>query len=113
VGCIITLGWFFTGDFSIGVLPVIFLSVGDAVTGLVRNFLFKKRTKSWWGNLAMMIFCVTVGTQLGIAGVLAGGVSSVIEHFELYPLDDNITVPLISFVILLLAKLYAPWLLAF
>ena len=56
-GMIITLGWFVSGgDFLIGVLPVLFMSVGDAVTGIVRNFLYGKRTKSWWGNLAMALF---------------------------------------------------------
>jgi dolichol kinase len=112
-GIIITLGWLVSGDFLVGVLPVLFMSVGDAITGIVRNYLYKKRTKSWWGNLAMAVFCVSVGTVLGIAGVIAGGAASIIEHFEFYPIDDNITVPLISFLLLVLAESYAPWLLTF
>ena len=112
-GVIITLGWLLSGDFLVGVLPVLFMSVGDAITGIVRNYLYKKRTKSWWGNLAMAVFSVSVGTVLGIAGVIAGGVASIVEHFEFYPIDDNITVPLVSFLILVLAESYAPWLLTF
>ena len=112
-GIIITLGWLLSGDFLIGVLPVLFMSVGDAITGLVRNCLYKKRTKSWWGNLAMAVFSLSIGTVLGIAGIIAGGVASIVEHFEFYPFDDNITVPLVSFLILVLAESYAPWLLTF
>jgi dolichol kinase len=112
-GTILTLGWILSeGNFWFGVLPVIFMSVGDAVTGVVRNLLYKKRTKSWWGNLAMASFSIPTGAVLGAAGIMAGTVASFIEHFEANPIDDNITVPLSSFIILLLAKFYAPWLLA-
>jgi phytol kinase len=113
-GVIITLGWLFSGgDFLFGTLPVIFMSFGDAVTGIVRNFMFRKRTKSWWGNLVMALFSVFVGTVLGFAGVLAGAAASLVEHFEFPPIDDNVTVPLVSFLILIVAKFYAPWLLTF
>ena len=111
-GTIIALGWLFSGgDFLFGTIPVLFMSVGDAVTGIVRNLMYKKRTKSWWGNLVMALISVFVGTMLGYAGVLAGAAASVVEHFEFPPIDDNVTVPLVSFVILMLAKFYAPWLL--
>jgi dolichol kinase len=111
-GITITLGWIVSeGNFWFGVLPVIFMSIGDALTGIVRNILYKKRTKSWWGNLAMASFSIPIGATLGIAGVLAGATASFIEHFESNPIDDNVTVPLTSFIILLLAKFCAPWLL--
>jgi len=111
-GTIITLGWLFSGgDFLFGTIPVLFMSVGDAITGIVRNLMYKKRTKSWWGNLVMALISVLVGTMLGAAGVLAGAAASVVEHFEFPPIDDNVTVPLVSFLILMLAKFYAPWLL--
>ena len=111
-GAMISLGWIVSGaNFWFGVLPVIFMSVGDAVTGIVRNMLYKKRTKSWWGNLAMASFSIPTGAILGVAGIVAGTAASLIEHFESNPIDDNITVPLFSFIILMLAKFYAPWLL--
>jgi dolichol kinase len=113
-GVIIASGWLLSdGDFLIGVLPVLFMSIGDAITGIVRNYLYGKRTKSWWGNLAMAAVSIPIGATLGIAGVLSGSIASVIEHFEFYPIDDNITVPLTSFAILVLAKFLAPWLLTF
>jgi hypothetical protein len=45
------------------------------------------------------------------AGVIAGAIVSVVEHFEFGPIDDNIMVPSISFLILVIANFYAPWLL--
>jgi phytol kinase len=80
-GVIISLGWWLSqGNFWFGILPVLFMSVGDAVTGVVRNYIYKKRTKSWWGNLAMAAFSITVGTTLGQAGMIAGAVASFIER---------------------------------
>lgn len=111
-GIIITLGWLVSGgNFWFGILPALFMSVGDAITGIVRNTLYKKRTKSWWGNLVMALFSMSIGATLGLAGILAGVTASFVEHFEFKFIDDNITVPLVSFLILLLAKFYTPWLL--
>ncbi len=113
-GIILTLGWVLSeGDFRLGMIPILFMSVGDAFTGIIRNYLYGKRTKSWWGNLAMATVSIPIGASLGIAGVLAGSLASIIEHFEIYPLDDNITVPLTSFTILVIAKFFAPSLLTF
>lgn len=112
-GLIISLGWILTGgDFRIGVLPVIFMSVGDAITGIVRNTIYKRRTKSWWGNLAMALFSMSVGAIVGLAGIIAGAAASLVEHFEFKPIDDNVLVPATSFLILLLARILAPWSLA-
>lgn len=109
-GLIIALGWILAdGDFRIGVLPVIFMSVGDAITGIVRNTIYKKRTKSWWGNLAMALFSMSTGAIVGLAGIIAGAAASLIEHFEFKPIDDNVLVPAASFLILLLARILAPW----
>ncbi|MEM3819129.1 MAG: dolichol kinase [Nitrososphaerota archaeon] len=113
-GLITAVGWVISnGNYWVGILPVLFMSVGDAVTGLVRNTLFKKRTKSWWGNLAMAMVSIPMGAILGIAGVIAGALASLVEHFEYHPIDDNITVPLTSFTVLALAIYYAPSLLTF
>ncbi|MBS7654145.1 MAG: dolichol kinase [Candidatus Bathyarchaeia archaeon] len=109
-GLIISLGWILSGgDFRVGVLPVIFMSIGDAITGIVRNVIYKRRTKSWWGNLAMALFSVVAGTAMGFAGMLAGAAASIVEHFEFKLIDDNVLIPLTSFIILLLARYMAPW----
>lgn len=112
-GVIIALGWLLSrGNFWIGVVPVLFMAIGDSATGFVRNMLFGRRTKSWWGNLAMAAVSIPMGAILGVAGMIAGALASIIEHFEFPPIDDNVTVPLASFIILLLMALYAPSLLS-
>jgi len=111
-GTIITLGWFISGDLWFGAIPVLFMSIGDAVTGVARNLIYGRRTKSWVGNLIMAIFSMSIGAALGVAGILAGGAASFVEHFDFKLIDDNVIVPLVSFLILTFAKIYAPWMLS-
>ena len=107
-GLAITAGWLLTGgDFRLGIIPVLYMSFGDAVTGVVRNLLFRRRTKSWWGNIAMAAVCLPIGYMLGLWGVVSALVASFIEHFEFGPIDDNLTIPLSSFLILYLT--YPRW----
>jgi phytol kinase len=104
-GLVMGLG-FLLDNVMMAVLPVLFMSVGDGVTGIVRNALFRRRTKSWWGNLAMAAFCIPAGFMLqGVFGGLAGALASVVEKFEFGPIDDNITVPLSGFLVLLIASM--------
>jgi len=109
-GVVISVGWLLSnGNFWIGILPVLFMSIGDAVTGIVRNKLYGRRTKSWWGNLAMAILSIPLGAILGLAGAIAGVAASIVEHFEFKFIDDNVSIPLVSLIILLIANVYAPW----
>jgi phytol kinase len=104
-GLVMGLG-FLLDNVMMAVLPILFMSVGDGVTGIVRNALFRRRTKSWWGNLAMAAFCIPAGFMLqGVFGGLAGALASVVEKFEFGPIDDNITVPLSGFLVLLIASM--------
>jgi len=64
-------------------------------------------------NLAMAAVSIPMGAALGLAGVTVGAIASFIERFEHHPIDDNVTVPLTSFIILILAMLYALSLLTF
>ena len=101
-GIILYAMWILFGNPWYGVVPIAFMAFGDAVTGITRNYMFRHRTKSWWGNFAMALFCVPFGYLIfGVAGAIAGLIASVVEHFEYGKLDDNITVPLSSALILL------------
>lgn len=102
-GAGLAAGWLLTGNPWFGALPIIFMSIGDAVTGLVRNAIFGRRTKSWWGNLAMAVTTTPIGAAiLGVPGAAAALVSSLIEHYEFGMIDDNITVPLTALLLLII-----------
>ncbi|MEM4675598.1 MAG: dolichol kinase, partial [Nitrososphaerota archaeon] len=69
----------------------------------VRNLLYRKRTKSWWGNLAMFAVCAPMAFAIfNFAGLISATLASIVERFEFGLIDDNITVPLVGFVSLLL-----------
>jgi len=100
-GAGLAAGWLLTGNPWFGALPIIFMSVGDAATGLLRNAMFRRRTKSWWGNLAMAVTTIPIGAAiLGIPGAIAALICSFVEHYEFGVIDDNITVPLTALALL-------------
>lgn len=101
-GASITLLWILLGDPYKAVVPAVFISFGDAATGVVRNAIFKRRTKHWLGNLAMLIVTLPLGFILaGAPGVLAAIVASVIERYEFGRIDDNVLITLSSTAVLL------------
>lgn len=102
-GLAIGLSWILFGDPIYGIIPAAFMSFGDAATGLVRNAVFKRRTKSWLGNVAMLAVCLPIGwIYAGVPGVVAGIVASIAEHFEFGPIDDNILITVTSLATLLI-----------
>jgi len=101
-GLVIMIG-FLIDNIWIAIVPILFMSFGDGVTGIVRNLLYRKRTKSWWGNLAMFAVCAPMAFAIfNFAGLISATLASIVERFEFGLIDDNITVPLVGFVSLLL-----------
>ena len=98
-GLSILIGWFFDKTFWLGVIPALFMSFGDGVSGIVRNLKYKKRTKSWEGSLAMFLVCALIGLKMDWAGIVAAIFATLVEKSEI--IDDNISVPIVSFLILL------------
>ena len=93
---------FALSDVWLAVVPVMFMAVGDGVTGIVRNLIYRRRTKALAGNVAMAAFCVPLGLAvLGPPGAIAGLVSSLVERFEFGPVDDNVLVPASALLVLL------------
>jgi len=101
-GVVLTASWIFMATPLYGLIPILFMSFGDAATGIVRNAMFKKRTKSWWGNLAMFLVCAPLAYYyIGFPGVFIAALASIIEHYEKNPIDDNILITLSTFILLL------------
>jgi len=103
-GLSILIGWYFDRTFWLGVIPALFMSFGDGVSGIVRNLKYKRRIKAWEGSLAMFLICILIGLKMGFAGILAALFATLVEKTEI--IDDNISVPLISFLTLIFFRLY-------
>jgi hypothetical protein len=90
------------------IIPPLFMSLGDAVTGIVRNAVYGERTKSWIGNIAMLAVTLTIGCcYTGVHGIIPAMFSTIIEHFEIPPLlDDNVLIAAVSTTSLILCKLF-------
>lgn len=115
-GLAIFVLWLLLDDPFLAILPPVFMAFGDGVTGVVRNAMFKRRTKSPVGNLFMLAVCIPAGFLLaGQAalpipwwGLIAGVVASIIERFELGPIDDNILITVASSAVLLIGAYVGP-----
>ena len=96
--------WHYLDDAWLAILPALFMAYGDGVTGIIRNKLFAKRTKSAWGNLGMAILCIPLGFFIGkyadpsipIWGAISAAVASFVERYEFGPIDDNVLIVIAS-----------------
>lgn len=107
VACTVLLVVFWNYNIWIGVLSALFLAWGDGLTGIVRSFVYKKRNKGIWGNIAMFVVCMALGIFLnghvGYAAFIGGAFASAIEKFEF--IDDNISIPFGSAILMTLVRL--------
>jgi dolichol kinase len=110
-GICILIGWYFDRTFWLGVIPVLFMSFGDGITGIIRNIKYKKRTKAWEGSVGMLIVCIIIGLRMGWAGILAAILATIVEKvmpIDSNMMDDNIAIPLVSLIVLIIFKSFSP-----
>ena len=82
-------------DITAAVLATMFMAFGDGVTGIVRNFVYRRWTKGFWGSVAMLVVSLPIGLCVkGLAGALSAIIATLIERWP--AIDDNITVPAAS-----------------
>ena len=78
--------------------------------------MFKRRTKSAWGNVGMAMLCLPLGYFVGMMaepaiplwGLLSGLVASVVERYEFGPIDDNVLIVIFSSAVLFLGLNIGP-----
>ncbi len=88
-------------DLGAGVAAALFMSVGDGITGIVRNKVYKRWTKGLAGSIAMLLITLPIGWYYkGIPGIIGALVATLVEKWP--KIDDNITVPLISAIVMVL-----------
>lgn len=89
-GAVLFASWTLLGSPTYGIVPVLFMSFGDAATGIVRVAIHGRRSKSWWGSLAMFAVCLLIAwLAVGPWGALPAAVSSLVERLELRPVGDD------------------------
>mgnify|MGYP001772483708 CR=1 FL=1 len=104
-GTVLLLMWILDGnywlskDVFIPLLPIYYMSFGDGVTGIIRNYVYRRRVKGLWGSLGMALLCIPLGYYFfRIYGAISGAIATAVELFPF--IDDNLTIPFISFLFL-------------
>mgnify|MGYP001442892867 FL=1 len=108
--------WEYSNEPWLAILPSLFMAFGDGVTGIIRNKMFKKRTKSAWGNVGMAALCIPLGyiigamaePQIPLWGLIAGIVASFVERYEFGPIDDNVLIVVFSSIVLFMGLNLGP-----
>lgn len=92
-GAFLLTPWALLGSPAYGLVSVLFMSFGDAATGVVRAAVHGRRSKSWWGNLAMFAVCLPIAWLLvGPWGALPAALSSLVERREFRPVGDDVAI---------------------
>jgi glycerol-3-phosphate acyltransferase PlsY len=101
-----SLAVFFLFDKYVAITSLLFVSIGDLVATVIgeeygRQVLFNNKTLE--GSLACLVSCLLVGMLLSrispsmaLEVAMVGAVSATIVELLPIPIDDNLTVPLIS-----------------
>lgn len=100
---------------EIAVLAICFLAVGDALAGIVGRYAGRRKVfgKTLEGDLACLASCVAVGLAFYYLGfnirlptVLVGSISATTIEAIPLPINDNLTVPLVAAVVMMVMELY-------
>ena len=112
----ITIIWWLVGDPWLAIIPSLFMAFGDGVTGVVRNAVIRKRSKSAIGNVFMFLVSAPMGWYVGMAGdpsiplwgLIAASIATFVERYEFGPIDDNILITLASTSVILIGVHFGP-----
>ncbi|AWR99140.1 hypothetical protein [Metallosphaera hakonensis] len=113
-GTILLLSWLLEPNFwhigdkylYVALLPLIFMSFGDGVTGIIRNLVYGRRFKGFWGSVGMLILTLPIGYfLLSVPGMLSAILATAVEVLPF--LDDNLSVSFFSFIFLYAAIRFA------
>jgi len=116
-GLAVFILWIATGNKWIAIIPPAFMAFGDGITGIIRNLAFKQRVKHVIGNIYMLGVCIPIGYFFGVMsgipglefwGVIAAIVASVVEKFEIGPIDDNILITVCSVLVIFIGVFVGP-----
>lgn len=100
---------------DIAVASVLFLSIGDSLSAIVTGFYGKRKLfkKTLEGDIACLIACLVTGLITYFAGldislpvlIIGAVVAAIVEALPL-PIDDNITIPIFSGLVMTLVQFW-------
>ena len=111
---IIVIGWGYFHQPWLAIVPLLYLAFGDAITGLIRNKVYGKEIKGNWGSAGMLITCLILAYfihpyWIGAVGAITATLAEKYTKTSTlsigrckFPYDDNLTVPILSFAVMLL-----------
>lgn len=106
---LIGICWGLLGEPWLAVVPLLFMSGGDSITGLIRSKVYNREVKGWWGSVGMLPVCLLFAYLFSPywIGAIGAIVATVVEKFGATTkyTDDNLYIPLSS--ALVMGALYA------
>jgi len=102
---LLTASWYY--DIWLAVTALLFMAWGDGVTGIVRNYRYKRRYKGIAGTYAMIAVSVPVGFivygwshgwSYGWIGILGALAASYVEKLDV--MDDNVSIPVFGYALM-------------
>lgn len=114
--CSIALLWWLLDNPWLAILPSLYMAFGDGITGVVRNAVIRRRSKSPIGNVFMLLLCAPMGWIVGgmaappipVWGLLSAILATLVERYEFGPIDDNILITVAASAVLLLGVQVGP-----
>ncbi|MCF1184730.1 hypothetical protein L0E83_14975 [Marichromatium gracile] len=112
----VSLLWWLLDNPWLAILPSLYMAFGDGVTGVVRNALIRRRSKSPVGNIAMLAVSAPMGWYIGalatpaipVWGLISAVVATVVERYEFGPIDDNVLITVAASAVLLIGTAVGP-----
>lgn len=102
--------WGILGYPWLAIVPLTFMGAGDAITGLIRSAIYKREVKGNWGSVGMLATCLILAYFIHPYWIGAAGAATAVlaERFTKTTryVDDNLTIPLASALVMALLHTY-------
>ena len=94
----------------LAIVPLCFMGAGDAITGLIRSKVYGREVKGNYGSLGMLITCLVLAYfiqpyWIGVLGAVTAVIAEKYTRTSKY-VDDNLTIPLSSALVMALLYIY-------
>lgn len=93
----LAIGWAWLGNPWLAVVPILFMSWGNMVTGIIRSRVYGREVKGNWGSVGMIIVCLVVAYLftpywIGLCGAVVATLTERFTPLSRKWMDDNYTI---------------------